>query len=270
MKEITIDLDNLYMIAKQGVWRTSAFMSFGINSARDKNQKDYQLSNETTYRAMPDNLSEVQIQELKRRYEHWVISCGLRELIETFSVYLSNIYEVCLVIGLNKKEMIEKEFRDKIKLFKWKGVESQLKILRNEFSVETSKGKYLKSINQARNCITHRLGVVGDEDLRRSPTLKICWLALDANIETADGQTIPITPPPKENMYSNNGGNLSVKIVERLKEYQKGDIIKLAPLDLSEICMVIDLASIDILSSTIEYTKKIGVEIIKTEPTETH
>ena len=77
MKKVTINLDRLAEISLKGIQRTSVFMSFGINFARDKSLKDYQLSRETAFRIMPDNLGDDQIEEFKKHYEHWIISCGL-------------------------------------------------------------------------------------------------------------------------------------------------------------------------------------------------
>jgi hypothetical protein len=173
MNQITINLDKLVDISFKGIRRTSVFLSFGISSAKDENLTDYQLSQETAFRIMPDNLSNDQTAELKTHYGDWIISCGLRELIETFSVYLCRIYEVCLGTSIHKNALKCEDPDSKIKSYEWKGVEKQLKKLRNEFSVETSKEKYIKSINQARNCITHRRGIVGPEDLRGGSSLKI-------------------------------------------------------------------------------------------------
>ena len=271
MKKVTINLDHLAEISLKGIRRTSVFMSFGINSARDKSLKDYQLSRETAFRIMPDNLGGDQIEEFKKHYEHWIISCGLRELIETFSVYLSGIYEVCLTTALHKRAIVVENYREKIKSFEWKGVEKQLKTLRKSFSVETSKEKYLKSINQARNCITHRRGIVGAEDLRGDSKLKMTWWALDTHIETPSGKKISMNPPfPKKGILLKDGGNFIVAVVDREREYNAGDVIKLSPLDLSEICMVVTLATQEILTSAVKYMESIGINVIKTEQGHAH
>lgn len=266
MKEVTINLDRLAEISLKGIRRTSVFMSFGINSARDKSFKDYQLPRETTFRVMPDNLSDDQIEEFKKHYEHWIISCGLRELIETFSVYLCRIYKVCLKSALHKKAIVVEKPHDKIKSFEWKGVEKQLKNLRQLFAVETSKEKYIKSINQARNCITHRRGIVGVEDLSGDSNLKITWWALDFNIETPNGEKISFNPPySKEGIFLKDGGSFSVKVIDKEREYKIGDVIKLSPSDLSEICMVVKIATQEILSSAVNYMESIAINVIKTE-----
>ena len=266
MKQILINLDHLAGISFKGIRRTSVFMSFGINSARDKNLKDYQLSHDTSFRIMPDNLGDDQIENFKKHYEHWIISCGLRELIETFSVYLSGIYKVCLTTSSSKGTTIIENAENKIKSFEWKGVEKQLKILRKSFSVETSKEKYFKSIAQARNCITHRRGIVGVEDLRGESKLKIIWWALDIHIETSSGEKISFNPPySNEGILIKEGGKVIATVVDREREYKIGDIIKLSPLDLSEICMIVTLATQEILSSTVKFMESIGINVIKTE-----
>jgi hypothetical protein len=46
---------------------------------------------------------------------------------------------------------------------------------------------YFTTINQARNCITHRQGRVGKEDLKGSDSFTPTWRAFDIIIQTPDG-----------------------------------------------------------------------------------
>ena len=265
-QHINIDLNRIKEISLKGIRRTAVFMGLGINSARANEFKEYQLSRETFFRIIPDNVDDSQIEGFKAHFEHWIISCGLRELIETFSVYLTAIFKSCLLASIHKKKLEINDPEKRLESFKWKGVEKQLKTLRTQFGVETTKGIYFKSINQARNCITHRRGIVGQEDLRNDNSLKMCWWALDPFIETPAGQVISMAPPfPKEGLLLKDGGTFCVKVIEKELEFQMGEVIKLSPNDLSEICMVVTLATDEILKSTVDYLKSIDVEVKQTE-----
>jgi hypothetical protein len=176
------------------------------------------------------------------------------------------VNKACLFAAKSKGLKASGNMEKKIKSFDWTGVEKQLEILRNSFSVQTSKEKYFKSINQARNCIAHRRGIVGGDDLRGDSQLKIAWWALDTHIETSNGDKILFNPPyPKEGIYIKGGGNVAFTVVDRERQYKIGDFIKLTPTDLSEICLVATLATQEILSSTVSYLKSIGIIVNKTE-----
>ena len=75
-----------------------------------------------------------------------------------------------------------------------------------------------------------------------------------------------MAPPfPKEGILLNDGGTFCVKVIEKELEFQKGEVIKLDPNDLSEICMVVILATDEILKTTVDYLKSNGVVVKETE-----
>ena len=143
--QINIDLSQIKEISLKGIRRAAVFMGLGINAARTDEFKDYHLSNETFLRIIPENVDNAQVKDFKKHFEQWIISCGLRELIETFSVYLCAIFKACLLASINKKKMLIEDPDKQLKSFEWKGVEKQLKTLRDRFNVKTSKEIYFKT-----------------------------------------------------------------------------------------------------------------------------
>jgi hypothetical protein len=265
-RRIIIDLQIIKEISLKGIWRTAAFMGLGVNAARSTDLKDYQLVNETSFHILPDGADDVQIEHLKENFEQWIVCCGLRELIETFSVFLNAVYKACLLASFNNKPLESDKFGKSLESFDWKGVEKKLKILRSNFGIETTKEIYFKSINQVRNCLTHRNGIVGQKDLGGDDSLKLCWLSLDSIIKTPSGEVISLNPPfPKSGTFLKEGGELCIKVIEKIKEFSFGDVIKLNPNDLSEICLVFFIATEEISKSTFDHLKKIGIEIKVTE-----
>jgi hypothetical protein len=108
---------------------------------------------------------------------------------------------------------------------------------------------------------------VGHEDLRGESSLKILWWALDFHIDTPDGEKISFNPPyPKDGILLKDGGIVSGTVVERERKYQVGEVIKLSPMDLSEICMIMTISTKEILSATVKYLESIGIKLNRTEP----
>lgn len=257
---LNIDFDRLRDIALKGIRRTAVFLGLGVNAARNPKFSDYELSQITQIQLVPSNADENTIKNYKSAFENWIISCGLRELIETFAVFLEGIHKSCLLMATNKGKIDATKANKICPAFERKGIEDKLKKLENQFGVQTGKKDYLISINRIRNCLTHRRGIVGVADMQDEGSLKLKWWGMELFIETPSGETISLQPPlPEEGIFLKDGGIVSVKIVDRVKEYKLGEVISLSPNDLAEICFLTQLATDEILKSAFEYAKALGI-----------
>jgi len=263
MERITVNLDRIKEIALLGIRRTAAFLGLGVNAARDEQFKSYQLAAHSSLRVIPDDLDEKSIAHMKEEFENWVVSNGLRELVEGFGIFLDEVHRSCLLMATSKKTMTPRDADAYGPAFEKKGVEAKLKTLRTRFGVSSEKREqYFESINQARNCISHRRGVVGLEDLRGKERFCLTWLGFDIYAETPTGERYSLSPPlPKEGVFLKDGGNMVLHVVDRVVEYKVGDIIRLSPSELSDICLLVHLATDEIIGSTYEYAKRIGIDI---------
>ena len=265
MNHIAINFDQIKDIAYRGVRRTAAFMGLGINAARDNQFKKYQLSNISIVQILPDKVDDNSIAHVKEEFEKWVISNGLRELVESFGLFLDKVHAACLLMATNKKQMSNEDAEKFGPAFEWKGVEDKLGTLKIRFGVSSDKAKYFSSINQARNCITHRRGNVGPEDLR-GETFRLIWWGFDIYAETPSGEKHSLKPPmPGEGLVLKEGGKVMLQIKDRIIEYKIGDIVNLSPNDLGEICYLVQLTTDDIVGTAQAYAKNIGIEERKIE-----
>jgi hypothetical protein len=264
MDRIEINFDKIKDIAMRGIRRTTIFLGLGVNAARDNKLTTYQLSENVHLRLVPEQVSEDELLEFKSNFEKWIISNGLRELIESFGVFLDRIHQASLWFAIHKG-LISPEDANKFgPAFEKKGVEGKLNKLRTRFNIFTDRDRYFPSINQARNCITHRRSLVGVEDLKGHDTLQLIWWAFDFIALFPDGKEVPLMPLPEGGFYFENGGKISLKIRDRIREYNIGEVIELTPVDVNEICYLVMLATDEIVASTVNYAKSIGIEV--TEP----
>lgn len=260
IRNITIDLDKISAIATYGIRRTSVFMALGVSAARDDRLKEYQLNNLVMFQAMPDNADDQTLAKFKNAFHQWIISNGLRELVETFATFLDRIYEVCFISAKSKGELKDQNIG--IKKFEKKGLAGKLELLRNEFSVITDREKYLNSINRARHCITHRQGRVGQADIKDQGVFNLVWLGFEIYADTTDGQKIPIMPPyAPDGIILEEANTVKLHVIDREVKYKLGEIIQFTPNDLGEICLLFSLARADIMKSVFKYLKHIGIEI---------
>ena len=261
MNRTYIDLDQIKEIALKGVRRATIFLGLGVNAARDKTFTSYQLPENNYLRLVPEKVSDNELSGFKENFEKWIISNGLRELIESFGVFLDRIHQACLWFATNKGHITPRDADKFATAFEKKGVEGKLNKLHTRFNVLTNKEKYFPSINQARNCITHRRGVVGVEDLKGNDSLQLIWWAMDMIALLPDGKEIPLVPIPEGGIYFKDGGTVCIKIRDRNREYSLGDILELTPSDVNEICFLVSMATNEIIASTVDYAKSIGIEI---------
>ncbi len=248
-------------IAYRGVRRAAAFVGLGVNVARDDQFKKYQLSEYSALRIMPDDLNDKSIAHVKEEFEKWVILNGVRELVESFGLFLDKVHTVCLLMATQKKQLSSEDAEKFGPAFEWKGVEEKLSILTNRFGITSDKEKYFTSINQIRNCITHRKGRIGPEDLRGDKSFQLTWWGFDIYAETPSGEKHSLTPPlPKGGLLLKEGGKIMLQVKDRIIEYRLGDIVTLSPKELIEICYLVQLTTDDMVKSSYDYAKKIGIE----------
>ncbi|MBN2591651.1 MAG: hypothetical protein JXA96_17430 [Sedimentisphaerales bacterium] len=183
-----IDFDKIKDVALRGIIRTSVFMGLGINAARDDHLREYQLSDLMMFRVMPESVDDQTLATFKSEFHQWIVSNGLRELVETFASFLDEIYKACVLIKRNKTKVIHEDVNRSLYKFEKMGVTNKLSLLRSEFSIFTDREKYISSIIKARNCITHRQGKVGPEDIRGKGTFRLVWLGMEIYAETTSGR----------------------------------------------------------------------------------
>lgn len=261
MNNITIDFSKMKDISYRGIRRAAAFVGLGVNVARDGEFKKYQLSEYSTLEIMPNNLDDKSIAHIKEEFEKWVILNGVRELVESFGLFLDKVHIICLLMATQKKQISSDDAEKFGPAFERKGVEDKLTILRNRFGITSDKEKYFSSINQIRNCITHRKGQIGSEDLRDNKSFQLTWWGFDIFAETPSGEKHSLIPPlPKEGLFLKEGGKIMLQVKDRIIEYKLGDIVTLSPNELIEICYLVQLTTDDIVKSSYDYAKKIGIE----------
>jgi hypothetical protein len=266
MNQIHINFPNIQEIAMKGVRRTAVFMGLGVNAANDPDFKQYELTKLTEIQFIPPNVDENTLTNFKTEFGRWVVGCGLRELIETFSVFLDRVYFACLLIGASCNQIPHDKVESRNKKFQRDGLRDKLDTLRNNFGVGTSHSGFLLSINQARNCVTHRRGIVGPEDCSSGSELVVKWEGIDIYAETPDGKVISLQPVPEGGVHLPEGGHVKVKISERSRVFAMKSVVSFSPRELAEICHFVLRMTGDVIQSAETYAKNSGVPMTSNMP----
>ena len=261
IEKVNINLSSIRKIAIQGINRTSLFMGLGLNAAYDEAFRDYDLTKITYIQLVPPDADEKTIAHFKEEFGFWIIECGLRELIETFAVFLDKINEACVLMTRSREQTSNKNLPDS-KEFLWKGIEKKLQLLREKFNVGPKNVDFLVSINQTRNCLVHRRGFVGTKDCRGTKELTITWRGIDLFVEVPSGEIIPLDRSTTQvGLPLPDGGTIKIKYSDRIRSFQKGARISLSAQDLAEICYYTLQVSDEIINSTVAYAKSINIPV---------
>jgi hypothetical protein len=258
---IQINLDSVLDIAGLGIRRALVFMGLGLNAATDPNFKDYSLIPHTGISLVPDAASDEAIEEYKREFSSWIVAGGLREIIESFAVFLDEVYTVCLQTSISNDTLTLEDAQNKHKCFKQVFLNKKLKLLSNEYPVESEVDQLLLDLGRVRNCLTHRRGIVSNEDCNTEQGLRVSWKALEIVAKQQAGAETPIPFPIKEPVFLEQGGTLNAKWSTKSAVFPIGTSIRLKPRDLSEIAFLINEEAKKIISSVILIARSAGADI---------
>ena len=260
-RQINVDLNNILDVAYLGVRRVSVFMGLGVNAALDGEFKEYQLTHITKLQLVPDVVGSEAIGRFKEEFKTWVEGNGLRELIETFSVFLERIYGAALLIHVSKDKVDMAALAAMRDSFNHKGFPDKLNILRSKFSVGPKHADYIVSINKARNCLTHRRGIVGKEDVDTSGKLRVAWPGMDVFVKTPSGERRSLMEIPPGGEVLPEGGTPCVQFVKRERLFDQGAHLRLSTRDLAEICWFFQREADATIRSVVKHAKANGVPL---------
>jgi hypothetical protein len=262
VNQININLPAIKNIAVKGVRRTAVFMGLGINTANNPDFKQYKLADITGLEFIEPISDEKTLTHFKTEFGRWVVGNGLRELIETFCVFLDEIHMVCLLIASNPNKIPLDDIRKRNSKYRHLTFKNKLERLDSDFGTsKVQSPDFLLSINQARNCLTHRRGMVGIEDCLENQQLDVKWIGIDVFAETPSGERTALFPMPKEGVLLPKGGKVIGINQERVKTFPINSIVEFTPRDLSEICLFILNQTNEVVRAVQEYAKNNGIPV---------
>ena len=265
-QKININFIQIQKDADKSVFRAAAFMGLGINAAYDKDFKSYQLAPITQIEILPSDLNDDSISHIKKEFALWIIAGGLNELIEGFESFLMKIHSIPLLIKLDNGRMSRPEAKKERKNFSHIGLGGKLNLLKKKHNLVIENSLYLESLALARNCFTHRHGIVRPADLKNGASdLTIEWKGMDVFVSTPEGKQFPLIPAAGEDpIFLKEGGTIKLRPnVVRSRKFSKGQQINLSPHDLSEICLFIKTTSKWFIQTIQTYVKEQGIPEVR-------
>ena len=261
-RNLVLDFDSILDVALKGLRRSSVFMGFGINAVSDSNNASYQLSNITQIQIIPDNVPPAVLKHFKEEFKIWIVAGALREITESFNLFLDELHRACSTVYAIRRKIDMEETDKRQANFAKEGLSKKLDQLERNYQVTPKRKAFLLLLNRARNCLTHRNGRVGPEDIKGETNFTVQWGGLDIFVEEPNGNKIYFSQMPEEGILLESGGTVKAQFVERHRTFDNGEMLFLSPRDLAEISWFYEREARFIAASGLAYARANGAIIM--------
>jgi hypothetical protein len=147
-------------------------------------------------------------------------------------LFADKLYEARTYLEFNRRE-VEKDALLRVKKFHGEtSVARKLRLIADEFAIDTPLRVHMAGLSKARNALSHNLGFVGPRHCTEDDRLDLSWMGAEMIVEgRAVGETF-------EPIQVEAGDQIALKLmVTRRRTFSIGAAIDLSPHDLSEICL---------------------------------
>jgi len=213
-------------------------MRFGVRGVSVGDFEETELPGRLQISVVPEPMPEKMLNDYVAQFRAWIVGNGLRELVETYSQFLDQVYahglEVLSPTDLDRRQHTFEQvsLRDKIQR------------LRAEMGIDGGFSQHLESLTIARNALTHGTGRVRPRDCTDGGELVITWRGIECFFTDDDGVRHRIGDEPPEVRLRDP---LESVTVDRQRRWKLGQRVELTAFDLTEICYMANHDSIDVL-----------------------
>lgn len=257
--KVEINLDSVLETLRRGVRRADVFMGMGLNAAEQNPPPSHILAPETGFKIqlVKQDLTKQEKAHIASEFGKWVQANGLRDLMETFSIFMHTLYTVNFML-LNSLGKIDDLASIPPPRFEKMGIGEQIDTLAKVVTVSADDFRITRSLNQTRNCYAHRRGIIGDIDIDHTTNVfELLWAAFQIEIAEPNGNLI--LEPEIYGRVFENGGTVQLRMVMRSKQFRRGEELVVSKKDLKEICFCVLSIGERLFSETIRLAREEGV-----------
>lgn len=159
----------------------------------------------------------------------WLLKGFLRDSIERTGLFLDECLSVCALIEIAAKGIVSgSEINQVLNVLPQKNhrlhLPEKLSKLEKAFGVNTPFNEHVLSINRARTCVVHRLGVVTAMDADQNGELKVTWRTTEMTAkDLVTGKETTIIGP----MMMENESSIGMRFIDHTRAFKVGEHIKL-------------------------------------------
>ncbi len=246
-----------YLADIQNLLDIITFAHIGQQFVDEKNYQNH-ISFMTFHPASNRRLS---FHDVKDKSSQWLLTSFLTDSINSTGVFLDECRKICALFRLSGKGKVSGQELNNIFQQEWKkyhelGFPAKFKHLRDEFTVETPFEGHFLSLNQARNCLVHRKGIVSNKDINENGKLVIKWRIMELVVTSPDGKEEVVIESPR---IIESGGSLGYRLRDRERDFEVGQKITLELTELYQNIITLYSFATELVKSIESYGKAQGV-----------
>lgn len=257
---INVDLNSLAGGLQRSIQRTADLVRLGLSSA------DQPLSGSPWtpasgihyFAASPRDLDSA---ELRTDFRVWVVSNGFREIVEQAQAFIEQVRRVCAALSFEAGSLVapdewNRRVNKDARRFHRLGLPDKLAELESEFPTLTLplSTQHLKSINRCRNCLVHRGGVVGSQDVNEDQKLIVTWLRSELVLKSADGAQ-PVQLPH----VVGEDERLALRFTQTRRTFNLGEQVTLSAEEFGEICWTLVMFAQEMRAAVSRHADAFGI-----------
>lgn len=235
IKVLNIDMIAVREIALTGVRRASAFVGLGLKAIQGGPPKSVALDTRCSILWIKEPLSEEAGLNIASEYETWLVGAGLKELDQHFAIFLDQIWELERATKFHN-QILEHDLSTDKKFESETNVAKKLLQVGKALDLENLHSDYFQGYSNARNALSHNAGKVRDRDCTEDGNLVLRWIAPEFVIPIDDGLHVIDQRSGLPSPQIKAETILSFRMREREARFAVGDLLRLSPYDISEIC----------------------------------
>lgn len=256
---INLDLDRMWEPVSVGIRRAYVFAGLGTNAALRSDLNDFHLPGLIKLSFVPHAATPEVLADYKRQFNAWILASAFREMLEAYSVTLDSVYSAFVLTEMAAGRSVSKA---RLRKFDHAGVEGKLEIIEKEFEIPCRTKPYLASLNQFRNCLSHRMGRVGPQDCSGERRLVLRFAHWEYFVYHPDGSETVIPPHVTSPFLIKEGGTMAIRMSETQREFEEGSLVVLDADDIRGLFWTVYESSRQLKEESIKFLRRKGVEII--------
>lgn len=173
-------------------------------------------------------------------HSRWCLTNGLRDAIEGVNAFLEEARIICATYKLAKQSLVPAEDYFGIEAFRSRfneyGLPPKLRHLRDQYSLWPDESAFsdVISVNDARNCLVHRRGVVTAKDVNSAEGRRVSWRAICLRVGTGAKERSAGAGTIVE------AGEIVISRIEtHAKTFPLGETIRFTAQEFAEICLTL-------------------------------
>jgi hypothetical protein len=243
--------------------RAIDLVSFGLMAAENATMSELSIPGVRSH-VTPAADKALGVEDARSEFQSWILANGIRDCVEAVGPTLEWARKFCFLwtqpgdvtikedgsmrLGAKiKGEDWNTEIVEGARKFDFMGLPNKLNHLKQKYDFDLpALSQYILTLNSARNCLSHRRGIVGHEDVNdpAASVFEIKWRRLEFRVKKNGKEEILELPAHIE-----GGSLLSMAYVDASKQFQLGTKITITPDEFVEMAMTFLLFSLQMQES---------------------